>query len=628
LLVTTDCNGDANQPCTWIGDAYCDDGTFFSTDLNCAATDFDGGDCEYTYDCDGRLALLNLVGDDSCQDGTTTLANFDCIDWEYDGGDCAPKDCSRECIDEYPSDDGTCQDDFNCKKFDYSFDQCAPPNICPDDWYDTGRENHRCSTNTGGDRFASVMMVPFDVCECHTWCLGKAEEKNTVLTAFDHYSDKCRCWEGDCTQQTLLECKADGKNASSFLGDDGRCPAAVYFPHESIDDCHPEGYVQDVTMYAGYFYENHYDDGYCDNAQFGGMNYTEYDFGDAPRGDYSCGDFDNDGEDCLVATCDEIFEATNFAVLDEANLVCDGHDNEVYRETEWTTACDCYDFCAPNGETESLLFQRNNQGMCQCLTHCTSQSSCGLESECQMFYVDRVFDCCGTDWTLGSPVSELTNYDEMGEFYTHYVNSQQESARNNKIISYDGLVSISQTEGYCVPAFMCPEHDYSFGDYEEATDTINSTPCFECLVSTDEQLNEFTINETRCDFASNNASRYYQLTDFYAIGSGRNPYDLDDYCECELTCRWRKFEEFSQGSCGAVAGMKGYYEWLESEDTAFAVDSYKGDCRCWDYCTLDTLWTCTVGANDRCQEPVAVLLWENPGVPPVLPPERPNGGTN
>lgn len=175
---------------------------------------------------------------------------------------------------------------------------------------------------------------------------------------------------------------------------------------------------------------------------------------------------------------------------------------------------------------------------------------------------------------------------------------------------------------------MCEEYEFSFGEYDAVNEEIVSSPCFECLVSSQSQLNSFTINETRCDFASNNAQRYFQLTDYYAIGSGRSPNDLDDYCTCELACRYRKYQEFATGSCPGVNGLRGYFDWLESNETSFAVDAYKGDCRCWDYCTLDTLWTCTSGAIDRCVEPVAVLLWENPGVAPVLPPIRPNGGTN
>jgi hypothetical protein len=625
LLIATDCNGVEGNPCTWIGDGYCDDGTFFGTDFNCAANDYDDGDCELIYDCDGNLALANLLEDGTCHSGDSTIVNFDCLAYDYDGGDCAPKNCDGSCIDEYPETDGTCQEDFNCKKFEYSFGECAPKNICPDDWYDMGRENYRCSQRTGGNRYASKRVDPFDECECYEFCQGKAEEYGVVMTAFDHYSDKCRCWEGECTDRSLIQCKADGVNADDFSGTDGRCPSATYFPHERVEDCHPEGFVQDVTMYAGYFWENYYNDGYCDNAQYGTMDYTEYDWGEMPIGDYDCATFNDDGEDCLAATCDQIFQATQFAALDEPNMVCDGHDNEVTKETEWTTACDCYEFCAPDDESVEVMFQRNNHGMCQCLSHCDSQSNCGLESDCQIFYVDRIFDCCGDDWTLGKISSEI-DPDTLGEFYSRRVVSLQESQRQSNVISYDYLETISSREGFCVPEFMCVEFAYSFGEVDGDGDIVSS-PCFECLVQTQEQLDNYTIPDTRCDMSSNDGIRYLQLKDYYAIGSGRTPFDLDDYCACEVACRLAKFEFYATGTCAAVSGMQGYDEWLADPSTAFAVDSYKGDCRCWDYCTPDTVWTCTVGVVNRCVEPVAVLLWDNPGQPIDLPPVRPNGGT-
>ena len=626
-MISTDCNGLTNNPCTWIGDGYCDDGTFFGTDFRCAAFNDDDGDCELIYDCDGNLALANLLANGECHDGSITKPNFDCAAFDYDGNDCSPKNCDGTCIDDYPTTDGTCQEDFNCKKFEYSFGECAPKNICPDDWYDMGRTNYRCSQRTGGNRFASKKVDPFDECECYEWCQGKADEYGVTLTAFDHYSDKCRCWEGACADETLIECKgSEGVNADDFSGTDGRCPAATYFPHDRTMDCHPGEYKQDVTMYTGYFWDNYYNDGYCDNAEYGVMNYTAHDWGETPIGDYDCGTFMDDGEDCLAATCDEIFEITEFAVLDEANMVCDGHDGEIYKETEWTTACDCYSFCAPTDETDSVMFQRSNDGQCQCLSHCESQSNCGLESDCQIFYVDRSFDCCGDDWTLGKVADEIDS-DTLGEFYTHRVASLQESQQRDKVISLEYLSSISEAQGYCVPEFMCVDHSYSFGEVDSEGDIVSS-PCFECLVDTQEQLDNYTINNTRCDMSSNDGIRYMQLKDYYSIGSGRTPFELEDYCGCEIACRLAKFEFYANGACDAIAGMQGYDDWLNDPSTSFAVDSYKGDCRCWDYCTEDTLWTCTVGVINRCVEPVAVLLWANPGQTVDLPVIRPNGGAN
>ena len=617
-----DCNAVGGNPCNWIGDGYCDDGTFFSTDFHCDDFGQDGGDCDLIIDCDGNLALASLLANGVCHKGGTTLANFDCLDYDYDGGDCAPSNCDGSCIDAYPTDDGTCQEDFNCKKFEYSFGFCAPPHICPTDWYDMGRPNYRCSSSSGGTRFAAQIVDPFNACECYEWCQEQATEEGVELSAFDNYSDKCRCWTGECTDRSLIECNNDGPRADEFAPN-GRCPAGTYFPHPQVLDCHEGDFQQDVTPYSGYFQDHHFDDGFCDNAQFGEVDYAEYDFGDAPIGHYDC-DAHGDGDDCDEATCDEIFLTTQFAVLDDANLVCDGHSDELVKETEWTTACDCYEFCAPTEPVEELLFQRNNHGLCQCLSACHSQSNCGIESDCQIFSVVPVFDCCGDDWTLGKVVTEI-DASTLGDFYSKRVASIQEKHVQNKVISLEYLSVISEREGYCVPEFMCEDYAFSFGEVDSNGDMVSS-PCFECYVSSQDQLEDFTVADTRCDQASNDGIRYLQLTNFYSLASGRSPFDMDDYCACEIACRFAKFEFYATGVCPGVAGIAGYLAWQEDASTAFAVDAYKGDCRCWDYCTLDTVWLCTVGVVNRCTEPVAVLLWTNPGVTPVLPPVRPNGG--
>jgi len=634
-----DCDGNLDQSCLFPGDGFCDDGTFFLTNMNCATYNYDGGDCEEVYDCDGNLALLNKLGDGVCHDGDLYTANFDCLEFDYDNGDCAPADCEGVCLDNYPTDDGTCQEAYNCKKFEYSFRHCYPPE-CPDGWYDMGRENYRCSQRTGGDRFASFKMDDFNECECYDWCQDKAAENGVELTAFDHYSDKCRCWTGDCTDASTIACHDDGVRADEFEGTDGRCPSATYFPHPRVDDCHEGDFVQDVTMYQAYFEENYYNDGYCDNAQLGNMDYSEFDWGDSPIGDFSCDTFDEDGEDCLGATCDQIFEITNFAVLDEPNMVCDGHANDITKEAEWTTACDCYEFCAPSSgsTTTQIEFQRTADNMCQCIDECESQSNCGLESTCQIFHVERHTDCCGDDWTLGKVVTEIQE-GELGEFYDQYVLSREQVQSYPKVVTLEFLRTFAQVQGLCVPEFMCEDYAFSFGstttEYFELDDDsdgvvpgveIVQSPCLDCQVTSQEQLDNITIPEYRCDFNQDSAERYTQLKDYYLYqslgGVGNSPTVLDDYCTCEIYCRLTKFYEFAHGPCNATAGYEGYLTWLEDPNIKFAVDSYKGDCRCWDYCTNETLWQCTAGQVDRCAEgDVAVVLWaflDAPFIPPQV----------
>jgi hypothetical protein len=597
----TDCSGVVTSCAAW-GDAYCDDGSYTASDFNCDKFGFDGGDCDTVTDCDGNTALQNLIGDGRCDNGQFYPYNFDCEEFAYDGGDCTPKNCHDQCVDAYPTDDGTCQEDFNCKKFEYSFQQCYTPE-CTDDWYDMGRDNYRCSQRTGGDRFASKKMTTFDECECYDFCQGKADEQGVTLNAFDNYSDKCRCWAGDCTDATTIACLDDGDRADEFSNTDGRCPSATYFPHDRELDCQDDA---DVTKYEGYFQANYHDDGFCDNKHFG----DDREGGD----DYSC----VDGDDCAEATCDEIFEITGFAVLDEPNMVCDGHANEIVKEAEWTTACDCYTFCEPHIDSDMVMFQRDNNNMCQCLSGCDSQTNCGLESDCQIFTAERQTDCCGNDWTLGKLPSEINDGD-YGEFWATHVDSAQGFALNQKVFTIDFMRSTSQAENLCIPEFMCEGYSYSFGtseviEYGIDDDSdgvlssleIMSSPCLECSMDTDADIAAETEFDQRCyqdSLSGNNAHRYAQLKDYYSYsGASHNPDDIDDYCPCEVFCRMAKFEEYAVGNCNATNGYEDYVEWLLDPTTQFAVDTYKGDCRCWDYCNSNTLAPCTVGAVNRCIE--------------------------
>ncbi len=145
-------------------------------------------------------------------------------------------------------------------------------------------------------------------------------------------------------------------------------------------------------------------------------------------------------------------------------MVCDGKYGEVTQETAWTTACDCYEFCAPaNPNVQNVMFQRTAHDQCQCLDECQTQTNCGLESTCQIFNVERVSDCCGDDWTLGKAVEDIQE-GELGEFYYSYVESREQVQGYDKVVTLDFLRGFSQVNGVCVPEFMCEEYSYSFGE--------------------------------------------------------------------------------------------------------------------------------------------------------------------
>ena len=78
---------------TWIGDDWCDDGTygFF---FDCPEFSCDAGDCECSvasgFDCNGRdyTGYESWIGDDVCDDGTYGFY-FNCDTFSCDSGDCS-----------------------------------------------------------------------------------------------------------------------------------------------------------------------------------------------------------------------------------------------------------------------------------------------------------------------------------------------------------------------------------------------------------------------------------------------------------------------------------------------------------------------------------------------------------
>ncbi len=97
----TDCAGTCVSP-SWVGDEICDDGTNTYVDFMCDAFEMDGGDCDadavpscpvaQQEDCNGLCVKSAWIGDDFCDDGTQYDADFNCAAFQFDQGDCAAKD--------------------------------------------------------------------------------------------------------------------------------------------------------------------------------------------------------------------------------------------------------------------------------------------------------------------------------------------------------------------------------------------------------------------------------------------------------------------------------------------------------------------------------------------------------
>ena len=100
-----DCNGNC-CPESWVADGYCDDGTYqwngVPIYLNCDQFQCDGGDCDCgggggcpageIEDCNGNCCPESWVGDGYCDDGTYEWNGnaifLNCAEFGNDGGDC------------------------------------------------------------------------------------------------------------------------------------------------------------------------------------------------------------------------------------------------------------------------------------------------------------------------------------------------------------------------------------------------------------------------------------------------------------------------------------------------------------------------------------------------------------
>ena len=104
-----DCDGNCS-PVSWIGDGYCDDGSYYywnefdeqiPINLMCAEFNWDEGDCEAIdegctaseiEDCEGNCAPTSWIGDGFCDDGSWNHNGIpiflNCDLHNFDGGDC------------------------------------------------------------------------------------------------------------------------------------------------------------------------------------------------------------------------------------------------------------------------------------------------------------------------------------------------------------------------------------------------------------------------------------------------------------------------------------------------------------------------------------------------------------
>ena len=128
---------DAELAYSWIGDGYCDDGTW-GLYLDCEEFTFDGGDCggqgngdSCAGNCGGYAE--SCYCDDVCEEYGDCCPDYwdECQGGGGGGGDCTFYDCIGQCADGYESwlGDGYCDDGtwglyFNCEEYENDYGDC------------------------------------------------------------------------------------------------------------------------------------------------------------------------------------------------------------------------------------------------------------------------------------------------------------------------------------------------------------------------------------------------------------------------------------------------------------------------------------------------------------------------
>lgn len=93
----SDCVGACFDAC-WVGDGICDDGSNTVVNFMCDQLQMDGGDCDaggspgcpsgQQKDCNGLCVKTQWIGDGFCDDGSQYNVDLDCAAFNFDEGDC------------------------------------------------------------------------------------------------------------------------------------------------------------------------------------------------------------------------------------------------------------------------------------------------------------------------------------------------------------------------------------------------------------------------------------------------------------------------------------------------------------------------------------------------------------
>lgn len=497
--------------------------------------------------------------------------------------------------------DGNCDAEVNCGPFSYDLGDCwdSADAVCEgSSWYTNGRKNFRCSTKTGGIRLGragsngdtgSAKHDPWSgPCDCYETCKGIAEREAMPLVAFDHYSGKCRCWSGTCDASDTgsLPCRNGGDTQgvggpldgtdNGEVPDDGnnwRCPSEIYFPEHKYD-CDGNDITFRYPNIEGYLGDGFCDDGSTMNQVFGTSTFGDDTF------NFNCAAFDYDGGDCTLDCHESIYWATDFVNLGPSfHKVDECSQGAPLAQTAFTTACDCYAYCAAAvGDGSAFVFDHDQADQCRCFSEIDNTTAtleviantegatsfCGLNSNCQIYEPNVEMDCAGTDYTLGVYGDEGVTYADA-------------DLVNATVTSWDNYLS-----GNCVASAMCMQSSWSNGG------------CFACDRFSTERNNDAYCSNGVTNLNITNKDLNTLIADGYLQGDTSTD---DDNCACLNYC----FSSFVEANTGGNSeDAYDLFNVIAALNLAYAEND--GVCICYDDCSevsACTGATCNTTALNR-----------------------------
>lgn len=248
---------------SWLGDAYCDDGTY-GMYLYCEEFGFDWGDCggcptSYLQDCNGEclhLSIINYNLDDGECDYGKEGPNLNCEEYDFDNDDCGDfceqqgllEDCDGTCFDEYYLGwigDGYCDGidalwglNLFCAEYSWDGGDCGPP--------DCGALVADCNYNC----FDPALAVD-DICQNNY-----SPDANFYCEEFNYDNGACGYPDcnGDPFDEPLDELIGDGV---CHDGEDGEPQLNCFYFNWDGEDC-PHG--PDLIIDANYLAQSTYID--------------------------------------------------------------------------------------------------------------------------------------------------------------------------------------------------------------------------------------------------------------------------------------------------------------------------------------------------------------------------------